>query len=122
MAGSTMKARATTSMSTGRRSGVARVTGICMQALRTRLRGAIQRTSTPQRISVRRKRVERHRGSGANREQGRVRYARQPAWPAQRNPHRLRNLDDDEHEAWRLLPQTQRLEAITARALIVATT
>jgi hypothetical protein len=31
-------------------------------------------------------------------------------------------LDYDEHEAWRLLPQPQRLEGITARALIVATT
>ena len=41
-----------------------------MLALRTRLRGAIQRASTPDRISVRRKRVERHRGSRANREHG----------------------------------------------------
>jgi hypothetical protein len=31
-------------------------------------------------------------------------------------------LDDDEHEAWLLLPQPQRLEGITARAIIVATT
>jgi hypothetical protein len=31
-------------------------------------------------------------------------------------------LDDDEHEAWRLLPQPQRLGAITARTLIVAAT
>jgi hypothetical protein len=31
-------------------------------------------------------------------------------------------LDNDEHEAWLLLPQPQRLEAITARTLIIATT
>ena len=31
-------------------------------------------------------------------------------------------LDNDEHEAWLLLPQPQRLEGITARTLIVATT
>ena len=31
-------------------------------------------------------------------------------------------LDNDEHEAWLLLPQPQRLEGITARTLIVAAT
>jgi hypothetical protein len=42
-----------------------------------------------------------------------------------RNARRIaavRALDNDEHEAWRLLPQPQRLEGITARTLIVATT
>jgi hypothetical protein len=33
----------------------------------------------------------------------------------------VRALDNDEHEAWRLLPQPQRVEGITARTLITAT-
>jgi hypothetical protein len=40
------------------------------------------------------------------------------------NAHRIAAadaLDNDEHEAWLLLPPTRRLEAITARALIIAT-
>jgi hypothetical protein len=33
-----------------------------------------------------------------------------------------RALDNDEHEAWLLLPRRQRLEAITARSLIIDAT
>jgi hypothetical protein len=42
-----------------------------------------------------------------------------------RNARRIaavRALENDEHEAWLLLPQLQRLEGITARTLIVAAT